>query len=252
MQRKIIKKSTRSLAKRSQNKISKTPVVGFVVGFITLFILGIFYIVYKPLPCANSISCLHDMSGIIQPKETSGTFMGEKVTVPQDLLTSLLTNKPASPSVLGTTTASTEKKIFVDLTHQRLYAYQGTTLFMNTLISSGKWHPTPTGTFHIWSKLVATRMTGGSGADYYDLPNVPYTMYFYNDFALHGAYWHNNFGHPMSHGCVNMRIEDAHKLFDWVDPVTTGYVTNATDQDPGTTVVVYCTQNADGSCQIPN
>ena len=65
-------------------------------------------------------------------------------------------------------------------------------------------------------------MSGGSGADYYNLPNVPYTMFFSNNdiprsdgYSIHGAYWHNNFGHPMSHGCVNMKPEDAKVLFDW-------------------------------------
>ena len=60
-------------------------------------------------------------------------------------------------------------------------------------------------------------MSGGSGTDYYNLPNVPYVMYFYHYFGLHGAYWHNNFGHTMSHGCVNMRPIDAGAIFDWVD-----------------------------------
>jgi lipoprotein-anchoring transpeptidase ErfK/SrfK len=49
----------------------------------------------------------------------------------------------------------------------------------------------------------------------YDLPNVQWVMYFYRDYSLHGAYWHNNFGQPMSHGCVNMRNEDAKWLYDW-------------------------------------
>ena len=65
-------------------------------------------------------------------------------------------------------------------------------------------------------------MSGGSGTDYYNLPNVPHTMFYYNDFGLHGAYWHNNFGHTMSHGCVNMRPVDAKTLFEWADGPTKG------------------------------
>src|SRR5206468_6048083 len=112
-------------------------------------------------------------------------------------------------------------------------------------ISSGKWHPTPTGDFHIWIWLRATRMTGGSQANgtFYDLPNVPYTMYFYNDqiaktsgYSLHGAYWHNNFGHPMSHGCVNMRPDDAKTLFYWADPPVSGKVT---DEASSTPITIY-------------
>jgi lipoprotein-anchoring transpeptidase ErfK/SrfK len=52
------------------------------------------------------------------------------------------------------------------------------------------------------------------GPDYY-IPDVPNTMYFYGSYGLHGAYWHDNFGHPMSHGCVNMRLSDAAALFGW-------------------------------------
>ncbi len=120
-------------------------------------------------------------------------------------------------SVLGSDTTTGEKHIYVDLASQTLTAYEGTTFVLKTLISSGKWDKTPVGNFHIWEKLRATRMSGGSGADAYDLPNVPYVMYFYQDFGLHGAYWHDNFGHPMSHGCVNMRAVDAQVLYDWAD-----------------------------------
>jgi len=49
----------------------------------------------------------------------------------------------------------------------------------------------------------------------YNLPNVPWVMYFYDGYAIHGTYWHHNFGHPMSHGCINMTIPDAHWLYNW-------------------------------------
>ena len=52
------------------------------------------------------------------------------------------------------------------------------------------------------------------GYDYY-LPNVPYVQYFYRDYAIHGTYWHNNFGTPMSHGCVNLTIPDSQWIFNW-------------------------------------
>ena len=100
--------------------------------------------------------------------------------------------------------------------------------------------------FRIWVKLRYTHMTGGSGADYYNLPNVPYTMFFSNNevgrergFSLHGAYWHNNFGYPMSHGCVNIRPEDAAKLYDFADPATQGTTTHASVDNPGTLVTIY-------------
>jgi hypothetical protein len=85
-------------------------------------------------------------------------------------------------------------------------------------------------------------MSGGDKAKntYYYLPNVPFVMYFYQGFGLHGAYWHNNFGHPMSHGCVNMAIPDAEKIFYWVGPVLPegASVVNSTKDNPGTRVVV--------------
>lgn len=102
--------------------------------------------------------------------------------------------------------------IDIDLSEQRLYAYQDDTLVRSFLVSTGTWqHPTPTGRFAVWIKL---RYTDMSGPGYY-LPDVPYTMYFYQDYGIHGTYWHSNFGTPMSHGCVNMVTEEAGWLFDW-------------------------------------
>ena len=191
--------------------------------------------------CANSISCINNLNVAVENGQV-GVFEGRKVTPPQINLAA----DASHPHVLGDSTATGEKHIYVDLTHQTLSAYQGNTLYMQTLISSGKWHPTPVGDFKIWIKLRATRMTGGEGADYYDLPNVPFTMFFASDtvpesagFSLHGAYWHDNFGHPMSHGCVNMRTVDAEKLYDWADPQTTGPITTTDANNPGTTVTIY-------------
>ncbi|RMG97751.1 MAG: L,D-transpeptidase, partial [Chloroflexi bacterium] len=111
-----------------------------------------------------------------------------------------------------------ERWVDVDLSSQTLTAYEGNNAVMTTLISSGTWdHPTVTGQFRIWLRYESQTMDGRLlGYDYY-LPNVPYVMYFYQDYALHGTYWHNNFGTPMSHGCVNMRTEDARWLFYWTD-----------------------------------
>ncbi|MDP4011299.1 MAG: L,D-transpeptidase [Candidatus Roizmanbacteria bacterium] len=88
-------------------------------------------------------------------------------------------------------------------------------------------------------------MAGGSGADYYNLPNVPYVMYFSNPqvpasrgFSLHGAYWHNNFGHAMSHGCINMKETDVAKLYDWATPNSTGTTTHSSIDNPGTKITI--------------
>lgn len=192
--------------------------------------------------CANSISCIKDLSVQVD-NNAIGTFEKHRVMSPKVDLAQA--NIPVA--VLGTQISTGTKHIYVDLSSQTLYAFQGTTLFMQTLISSGKWHPTPVGNFTIWIKLQSTRMIGGEGDDAYDLPNVPYTMFFSNaevpaseGFSIHGAYWHNNFGHPMSHGCVNMRPDDAKMLYDWADPATTGYTTHITQKNPGTQVSI-CT-----------
>ncbi len=182
-----------------------------MLSAVIVVVIGIFFM-KPPTLCANSKTCQSDLSVHID-NNAVGTFEGHKVIPPKMSLTMGNT----SNSVLGASTASGDKHIYVDLSTQRLYAYQGSDLVLNYFISSGKWDPTPVGNFHIWEKLVSTRMSGGSGADAYDLPNVPYVMYFYQDFGLHGAYWHNNFGHMMSHGCINERQVDAKALYEWAD-----------------------------------
>ena len=191
--------------------------------------------------CANSLSCKESLSLEVD-NSSVGIFEGHEVTPPKIDLSEVL----KETNVLGDETAVGEKHIYVDLTTQTLTAYQGDTLFMTAAISSGKWFPTPTGEFTIWEKIVSTKMSGGQGADYYYLPNVPYVMFFSNNevaagrgFSLHGAYWHNNFGHPMSHGCVNMRAVDAQKLYGWANPETVGNYTLATKENVGTKITIY-------------
>lgn len=102
--------------------------------------------------------------------------------------------------------------IEVDISDQTLTAWQGDTAVLQTLISSGRTqYPTVRGAYEIRTKLPLERMIGPG----YDTPNVPWTMYFFRGYAIHGAYWHNNFGTPVSHGCVNMRVDEAKALYDW-------------------------------------
>ena len=109
-----------------------------------------------------------------------------------------------------------ERWIDVDLTDQQLVAYEGNEPVFDTVISSGTWqHPTVTGQFRVWVRYRSQTMDGRRlGYDYY-LENVPYVMYFFEDYALHGTFWHNNFGTPMSHGCVNLKTSDAEWIFNW-------------------------------------
>ncbi|HFQ93613.1 MAG TPA: L,D-transpeptidase, partial [Anaerolineae bacterium] len=109
-----------------------------------------------------------------------------------------------------------ERWVDVDLSRQYLTAYEGDTPVFETYISGGlPGYETVTGQFRIWLRYESQTMDGRLlGYDYY-LENVPYVQYFYQDYALHGAYWHNNFGQPMSHGCVNIAPADAGWLFSW-------------------------------------
>lgn len=147
-------------------------------------------------------------------------------------------------AVLGTTNSAGEEKwIEVTLAEQKVRAWEGNKLVMEFSISSGKWSPTPTGTFNIWYKTRSQAMSGGSKelGTYYFLPNVPHNMFFYKGYALHGAYWHNNFGHPMSHGCVNEPLAAAAQIFEWAGPVVPpgqGTV-RATAENPGTRVYIH-------------
>jgi len=102
--------------------------------------------------------------------------------------------------------------IEVDLSSQRLTAWEGKKRVYSVIISSGKRStPTRTGTFRIQSKHRVTRMRGRD----YNVPNVPYAMYYSGGYALHGAYWHNKFGRRVSHGCVNLPVSSARRLFKW-------------------------------------
>jgi lipoprotein-anchoring transpeptidase ErfK/SrfK len=111
----------------------------------------------------------------------------------------------------------------VDLSDQRMYAYEGDTLVNTFIVSTGTWQtPTIKGKFKVWIKLKSAPM---SGPGYY-LPDVPYIMYFSGDYGIHGTYWHNNFGVPMSHGCVNLSIPDAEWAYNFA---VVGTVVNVHD-----------------------
>ncbi len=114
-----------------------------------------------------------------------------------------------------------EHWVDVDLSAQRAYAMEGDTVVRSFLVSTGTWEtPTVTGTFRVYVKYRSAAM---SGPGYY-LPNVPYIMYFYKGYGLHGTYWHNNFGTPMSHGCVNFQTDDAAFLFKFTSVGTVVHV----------------------------
>ncbi len=132
---------------------------------------------------------------------------------------------------VSASTEVTTKRIVVDRSEQSLIAYEGETVVMSYAISTGLMlTPTPRGTFSIFRKTPTRYMQGplkNVSSQYYDLPGVPWNLYFTVDGAvIHGAYWHNSFGHPYSHGCVNVRPEEARTLYSWADIGTPVIVTD--------------------------
>lgn len=118
--------------------------------------------------------------------------------------------------------ATTTKHILVDVSEQKLYAYDGDVLFMEAVVSTGlELTPTTRGTFSVF-KMTPSRFMQGPipevSDQVYDLPGVPWNLYFTaGGVVIHGAYWHNHFGTPWSHGCVNLTPANAKKLYNWAE-----------------------------------
>jgi hypothetical protein len=137
---------------------------------------------------------------------------------------------------------ATDRWIHVTLSTQVLVAYEGDEPVFATLVSTGKeGHASPTGLFQIQSKHVSTTMDDAASPDgAYSIEDVPWTMYFDRNFALHGAFWHNAFGQVRSHGCVNLAPADARWLFSWSTPTlpASWHGVFADRQRPGTWVLI--------------
>ncbi len=194
---------------------------------------------FSPPPaCSTS-----DFSGLFKA-EVAGIFEGKRVSLPPEITA----DSKANQKVLGTNSAR-NRWVEIDLSDQRLTAWDGDNLFLETPVSTGlRWYPTPKGEFWIWVKLRYARMEGGQGRYYYNLPNVPYVMYFDNNeipkwrgYGLHGTYWHNDFGNPRSHGCVNLPTQKAEELFYWLGPLVLDGkpIVYASADNPGSKVVIH-------------
>jgi LysM repeat protein len=169
----------------------------------------------------TTASAIASANNLVNP---SLIYVGQRLIIPaagsSSPASSTPTVTPTSPGSAG------EKWIDVNLSTQTLLAYEGSQVVYTARVSTGiSRYPTPAGTFYIQRKYRYDDMTGGSRAlgDYYYLPNVPYCMYYYAGYALHGTYWHHNFGTPMSHGCTNLSTADAGWLFNWA-PIGTKVV----------------------------
>jgi len=181
------------------------------------------------LPIADLIA----LNGIVNPNVI---YVGQTLRIPADGPAAPVAETPAEgeptdpapvapPTNVGNPTAGVftpadptqineARWIDVDLSEQRVTAYEGQTPVRTTLASTGlPATPTPEGQFRIWIKL---RYDDMAGPGYY-LADVPFVMYFYHGYGLHGVFWHANFGHPMSHGCVNLPTAEAEWLFNWAE-----------------------------------
>jgi lipoprotein-anchoring transpeptidase ErfK/SrfK len=234
------------MVKKSSPKSSKKFLYFEILPVALILAIGIIYLSAQQFNKNNTCGCgtiTEDTNGEFEKTEEVAIFNNQKVKTEYAYTTDYLAtnNVVDNGFVLGTNTD--EKWIEVDLSDQRLYARNGNNIDYELKISSGKWAPTPTGDFRIWAKLRYTKMSGGDKAKntYYYLPNVPYVQYFYKGYGLHGAYWHNNFGQPMSHGCVNLSVLDAEKLFSWTVPIVPDNKTMifASKDNSGTRVVIH-------------
>jgi LysM repeat protein len=146
-------------------------------------------------------------------------FAGQTLTIPAPGTIPDLGIIEAPP--VASPTIFSGREIVVDLSDQRTYAFENGALVRNVLVSTGlPGTPTVQGDFRIYTKLASQTMTGPG----YYLPGVPYVMYFYQGYSFHGTYWHNNFGFPMSHGCVNMPTPEAEWLYSFADVGTPVHV----------------------------
>ncbi|MBN1657750.1 MAG: LysM peptidoglycan-binding domain-containing protein [Anaerolineae bacterium] len=152
----------------------------------------------------TTASAIASANGLSNPNYI---YAGQRLTIPGG----------GGGSSGGSSSGGGGQWIDVDLSSQRVQAYAGNTIVRSMVVSTGtSRYPTPPGKFKIYAKYPSVTM---SGPGYY-LTGVPHTMFFYRGYALHGTYWHNNFGTPMSHGCINLKKADAAWLYNWA-PVGT-------------------------------
>jgi lipoprotein-anchoring transpeptidase ErfK/SrfK len=144
-----------------------------------------------------------ELNGITDPDLL---YVGQELLIPA--------SGPYIPADIPVPSTNQGKAIVVSTTDQRIYAFENGEMVHTHLVSTGlPATPTVLGDYNIYVKYVADDM---SGPDYF-LPQVPYTMYFYQGYGIHGTYWHNAFGRPMSHGCVNLPVGEAEWFFNWAE-----------------------------------
>ena len=175
----------------------------------------------------------HDIVWVYDTAEANGVEwyqLGPNEWVPDKLIARVTPNTNPPPGV------DSDRWIEINLYEQTIAIYDNYQLVFATLVASGLeplW--TRPGLFKIYDKLETTPMRGSfeaDGSDAYYLEDVPWTMYFDEARALHGAYWRANLGFPQSHGCVNMSIGDSHWIFDWANEGDWVYVWDPSGKTP--------------------
>jgi lipoprotein-anchoring transpeptidase ErfK/SrfK len=213
----------------------------YVIPILLLLALTVIALTSRRTLVANNGCGVPDLTQGYDANPPVAIFDEKEITVPKMAIGEIKTQ------VLGS--SNDERWIEIDLSEQKIKAWEGNSLYLESLISSGlPWFPTPIGEFRVWAKVRYTKMEGGTGKYYYYLPNVPFVMFFQNDkvpswrgYGLHGTYWHNDFGRVHSHGCVNLPTSVAEKLFYWTMPALTegkGWIFADAD-NPGTRIVIH-------------
>lgn len=187
---------------------------------------------------------------------TIAELSGEMARIgPDEWVEAIELRKPARvsrPEGVG----ETERWLDVDLDQQTLVAYEGDNAVFVTVISSGRvfWE-TPTGIYRITGKEEKSRMQyqgnpdaapdDERGKEAWNVADVPFSMRFRKNYALHGTYWHEGFGRARSHGCVNLSTTDAKRLFDWVSPTAPAGWSNVEATGDGTPVRIHSRRDPD-------
>jgi len=141
--------------------------------------------------------------------------------------------EPISPGVAG-------KRLEVDLARQRVIAYEGNQPVYAARTATGYFEgDTPLGEYRVERKQPTRHMASDFGGNPFDLPGVPWVCYIsWTGVSLHGTYWHNNYGTPQSHGCINLSPKDSLWLFRWTEPFVP-FGEDYVETDQGTPVLIY-------------
>jgi hypothetical protein len=168
----------------------------------------------EPVRCGTAEKHARFPAGeVVTDDGSQWMLVRDDVQIPLDAVR--VARKVARPKGVG----RRERWIHINLSEQTLVAYQGDKPVFATLVSTGKpGHDTPTGLYEVNRKFLSKPMNGTDDDGPYQVQEVPWTMYFHGNYAVHGAYWHDIFGHTRSHGCVNVPPADARWLFYWSDP----------------------------------